>query len=1386
MIPITFNGMSWKFCVVFLLLAGLANAEIIESFEKDGTAITRLETKGAANETPVTMDGTGFTWGAYVAVSSNNAYVYNVNANLNRLELGRRVVQGGGYVYTRFDISVDMRDPNAFVEVEGGIGPRSGNYTAVKDVRVMLRASDQWYISDSGFDMVYDPVIKSVALGTVTWTQVNNPEILDDGFLPENEAALDLGDSGLALDIDPADPNNPDSPNIPLLNVDGGGLYFAGSTTATSSFYVYQIKWSGDPKPANIPPNSDAGPDRSIYFAASGGSVMLNGTADDGGDGPGPLTTTWSKLTGPGTVTFSNATILDPIVTFSSIGTYELALYVSDGIDDANDTTIIDILAGEPNDFFVASDGDDANPGTIDSPWATIMNALSQVSPGNTIHIRGGHYHEELDLGALKGEAGSPITVTAYNGEEVFIAGTEPVASDWTLHEGNIWKTTISEDIWQLFVDGKAMTEARWPNVTSDYMDPDNGNGNAPTPGSFWDRKTDQRPTFYPASGSTWGDIIAGSELHDLAATGLSFEGAVIKTFETKTEGTEVITAHVAGSNQFQHTTVNFPDNADTSMSSTGSIWLTTHLNCLDAPREWYYDMETKELYVWFEDGGSPQDRYIEGKTRTKVLNADGAEYIDFYGLTFMGGIFYFYETSHVNFDECRFLYCGYPKHMLKDHSESAVFNGTYGINDGDINWYNCEFAYNPGISLYIRTWLGHIVDNCYFHNGQWQSTAYGSVSDKKGSRTTIRRCTFHTMGRANATKNAKHGLIEYNHTYNFYFSADGSAHQVPTGAQSTTVLSHNWVHDLYSRNGIRFDGDPAGIQCHVIRCVSFRNTRGFRLKGDQHQIYNITAFDNSPKSDINIAHMKFYGYENPDDPNEVTNDPSFGWPKAKGRRGNMTYYGNENSIIKNIAGQIIDNWPLVTYGPYGEEEANYHFSTLGLNLKEEMRDPDNYDFRLKPDSILVDAGVVVPGVSDIYNGAAPDVGAYEYADPNYWIPGCRFWKATTPIPPDGSETVKADADLMWLEGRNVISNDVWFGTDPNNLVLMSNQTTNIFEPGDLEDRVKYYWRIDTVTAEGTVTGDLWTFMPVYKDLYPSFEPTDDNWVRKGADWQNCNSTELKIRSSNRYAFLKFDISSMEGSRFEKVILRMRAKNTMVNTKVHAISNITWTECTLNGLSYPSPGTLIAEHTDIQADQWYDFDVTSYVTDPGIYSLRLSTTGDERAWYSKESTYPPKFVVMVAENHSPYFRSVSTHEPDAFSGLPYFGTIADEVNDPDGDPMTITKVSGPDWLTISPDGTLTGTPGPENLGANIFYAQVEDIYGASDETKIDIVVKEIVAIDPDITGNGRVDLEDFAVIASQWLNTTCTEPDWCSGADLNGSGTVNIDDIKIMAAVWLE
>ncbi|AQT69213.1 1,4-alpha-glucan branching enzyme GlgB [Anaerohalosphaera lusitana] len=57
--------------------------------------------------------------------------------------------------------------------------------------------------------------------------------------------------------------------------------------------------------------------------------------------------------------------------------------------------------------------------------------------------------------------------------------------------------------------------------------------------------------------------------------------------------------------------------------------------------------------------------------------------------------------------------------------------------------------------------------------------------------------------------------------------------------------------------------------------------------------------------------------------------------------------------------------------------------------------------------------------------------------------------------------------------------------------------------------------------------------------------------------------------------------------------------------------------------------------------------------------------------------------------------------------------------------------------------------------------------------------------DPDLSGEGIVDFNDFSIFAQQWLNT-CNTWDACSGADFDMSGTVDMTDLRTFVSYWLE
>ncbi len=74
--------------------------------------------------------------------------------------------------------------------------------------------------------------------------------------------------------------------------------------------------------------------------------------------------------------------------------------------------------------LVVATNGNDANPGTLGAPLATIQRAVALAQPGTTISVRGGTYPLTTNIQITKsGTAGAPYTITAYNGERVVIDG---------------------------------------------------------------------------------------------------------------------------------------------------------------------------------------------------------------------------------------------------------------------------------------------------------------------------------------------------------------------------------------------------------------------------------------------------------------------------------------------------------------------------------------------------------------------------------------------------------------------------------------------------------------------------------------------------------------------------------------------------------------------------------------------------------------------------------------------------------------------------------------------------------------------------------------------------------------------------------------------------
>ena len=116
-----------------------------------------------------------------------------------------------------------------------------------------------------------------------------------------------------------------------------------------------------------------------------------------------------------------------------------------------------------------------------------------------------------------------------------------------------------------------------------------------------------------------------------------------------------------------------------------------------------------------------------------------------------------------------------------------------------------------------------------------------------------------------------------------------------------------------------------------------------------------------------------------------------------------------------------------------------------------------------------------------------------------------------------------------------------------------------------------------------------------------------------------------------------------------------------------------------------------------------------------------------------------------AMNNPPAFTSDPIIKPSATQAQTYASTIGSNASDPDSDPLTFAKTSGPTWLSVASNGALTGTPAAADAGTNTFTISVSDGRGGSDTATLQIaVVAAQMAAPGNLTataaGTKRVDL----------------------------------------------
>ncbi len=626
-------------------------------------------------------------------------------------------------------------------------------------------------------------------------------------------------------------------------------------------------------------------------------------------------------------------------------------------------------------EYYVSPKGNDANAGTGAEPWRTLAKAGAVVAPGDTVYLGDGAYRETLRP-AKSGQAGRPIRFVAMPGDRPVLSGAEALAGPWQQHQGSIYKLQTDLKFIQLFVDGKMMPEARWPNTPpGDLMTYNRG---AAGDGTGYEVLSD--PKLPP--GDWNGGVVLlwpGSRWVSTTRKITDYQPSKSLRFDTTVE---------AKTKDKYHQEDPYKPRAGNPYLLVGA------LAGLDSPGEWFLDQATGTVYLWAPDGNSPAVHTVEVKQRDYAMDLRKLSFIEIKGVDILGAAVNMADSQNCLLEDCRLRY-------VEHYRQNDLYNSPPAMNvvTGKGNeWRHC-LIYGAATSGLKIAGENNRITNSILHDVNYIGSGRGGL-DLAGSRgAVISHCSIFRTGRDNIQHGgSKQIRIEYCDIYhtNMLNADSGAIYAWGTDGEGG-IIAYNWVHDNLgdSTVGIYLDNFDKNFVVHhnlVWNCSG----SGIRMNSDalSHLICNNT---------ICQVREPFgtYCYD--------ANTPTM-----KGTR-----------IINNIVNEAMNpkNPSEFVQGELGPE--------LHHNAPGDV-DKDGYP---AADSAAIDAGVEVAGITDGFKGKAPDLGAYEFGGTR-WTAGADWKDADAPVapgrnlayaphPPLSEKNMITEGLALWLDAADKSTVDV-------------------------------------------------------------------------------------------------------------------------------------------------------------------------------------------------------------------------------------------------------------------------------------------------------------------------------------------------------------------------
>lgn len=502
-------------------------------------------------------------------------------------------------------------------------------------------------------------------------------------------------------------------------------------------------------------------------------------------------------------------------------------------------------LTGKAYDLYVAADGVDTAEGTEAAPLKTLAGAKAKVralrAQGNTdpidVNFAGGTYYfsdetvfDENDSQEVLGK----VTYKAKDGEKVVFTGAVPIdlSSAKKVSNENVLSRlkdsvkdkvveidltnilsmtgeTISPTASQLidtyeypelYLNGSKQNLAQWPNGDANYAHYDfvGTSGNA-EPNKI--QYTDDEPSSWADTDNVW---IGGYMSYDY----LYMRLPVVSVDKDAKQIT--MTVNEANS-------LNVKWDARREISQRWKAF--NVLEELDTPTEWYIDKDTMKLYYYPPKTGS--DAVLEiSKLAKPMIKMNGAENIGFEGIEFentRGSAIEATDIYNVTVKNCSFRNIGTDAFAITG-SQKAQTDKDYWQRQNLDAAYNCEISdnvfYNIGGHAVVLD--GGNVDTLTPGNNVLKNNIFNKCAQTiKNYETILVKGCGNSVVNNNISRSAFQAIrhygndhvISYNEIYNVLQETDdcGAIYCGRNTVQRGTVISYNYLHDLYSTDDLPF-----------------------------------------------------------------------------------------------------------------------------------------------------------------------------------------------------------------------------------------------------------------------------------------------------------------------------------------------------------------------------------------------------------------------------------------------------------------------------------------------------------------------------------------------------------------------------------------------------